>query len=250
MLDDVLVVLQRAEMTTRMAEEIERNCVELGEEGRLIRMQLDELMEDVPREKAAVVYDYERRGDAAAWLDRARAPLKARLRAPARVRGARRAARLSGATRTRSTSASAARLPRALTRSRASRTRSSATSCATSRASTRSSARATATSRRWTGSARCAPGRSARGCGACRSTIWSIVTSSSSAAEAHRASPNRVSAEKPRKFAFQAGFRYNGCRVIRRRVGRLLLRPRSKRRKACTKSATRSSIPTTALEPW
>ena len=65
MLDDVLVVLQRAELTTRMAEEIERNCVELGEEGRLIRMQLDELMEDVPREKAAVVYDYELSGDLA-----------------------------------------------------------------------------------------------------------------------------------------------------------------------------------------
>jgi diadenylate cyclase len=65
MLDDVLVVLQRAEMTTRMAEEIERNCVELGEEGRLIRMQLDELMEDVPREKTAVVYDYELSGDPA-----------------------------------------------------------------------------------------------------------------------------------------------------------------------------------------
>jgi diadenylate cyclase len=64
-LDDVLVVLQRAEMTTRMAEEIERNTVELGEEGRLIRMQLDELMEDVPREKAAVVYDYEMTGDPA-----------------------------------------------------------------------------------------------------------------------------------------------------------------------------------------
>jgi diadenylate cyclase len=65
MLDDVLVVLQRAEMTTRMAEEIERSCVELGEEGRLIRMQLDELMEDVPREKAAVVYDYELSGEPA-----------------------------------------------------------------------------------------------------------------------------------------------------------------------------------------
>jgi diadenylate cyclase len=65
MLDDVLVVLQRAEMTTRMAEEIERNCVELGEEGRLIRMQLDELMEDVPREKAAVIYDYESSGEPA-----------------------------------------------------------------------------------------------------------------------------------------------------------------------------------------
>jgi diadenylate cyclase len=65
-LDDVLVVLQRAEMTSRMAEEIERNCVELGEEGRIIRMQLDELMEAVPREKAAVVYDYEVAGDASA----------------------------------------------------------------------------------------------------------------------------------------------------------------------------------------
>ena len=63
MLDDVLVVVQRAEMTTRMAEEIERNCVELGGEGRLIRMQLDELMEDVPRDKASIVYDYEPSGE-------------------------------------------------------------------------------------------------------------------------------------------------------------------------------------------
>ena len=47
-LDDVLVVLQRAELTTRMAEEIERNCVELGAEGRLIRMRLTELLGDVP----------------------------------------------------------------------------------------------------------------------------------------------------------------------------------------------------------
>jgi diadenylate cyclase len=63
MLDDVLVVLQRAEMTMRMSEEIERNCVELGEEARLIRMQLDELMEAVPREKVAIVWDYELSGD-------------------------------------------------------------------------------------------------------------------------------------------------------------------------------------------
>lgn len=65
MLDDVLVVLQRAEMTSRMAAEIERNLVELGEESRLISMQLDELMEEVPREKASVVYDYEVSGDPA-----------------------------------------------------------------------------------------------------------------------------------------------------------------------------------------
>jgi diadenylate cyclase len=57
-LDDVLVVLQRAEMTMRMDEEIERDCVELGTEGRLIRMQLEELIGEVPRERTAVVDDY------------------------------------------------------------------------------------------------------------------------------------------------------------------------------------------------
>src|SRR5215208_5818311 len=61
-LDDVLIVLQRAEMTTRMAEEIERDCVELGTEGRLMRMQLEELVADLPVEKASVVLDYQERG--------------------------------------------------------------------------------------------------------------------------------------------------------------------------------------------
>jgi diadenylate cyclase len=62
-LDDVLVVLQRAEMTTRMAAEIERDVVELGSEGRLIRMQLAELVGGVPAERAAVVFDYHVDGD-------------------------------------------------------------------------------------------------------------------------------------------------------------------------------------------
>ena len=64
MLDDVLVTLQRAELTTRMAEEIERACVELGEEARLIRMQLEELVADVPDEKAALLFDYHAEGGA------------------------------------------------------------------------------------------------------------------------------------------------------------------------------------------
>jgi diadenylate cyclase len=59
MLDDVLVVLQRSELTTRMAAEVERDFVELGSEGRLIRIRLEELMADVPREKDAVVFDYQ-----------------------------------------------------------------------------------------------------------------------------------------------------------------------------------------------
>jgi diadenylate cyclase len=58
MLDDVLVVVQRAEMTTRMAAEVERDFIELGTEGRMIRIQLAELMADVPKEKQAVIFDY------------------------------------------------------------------------------------------------------------------------------------------------------------------------------------------------
>jgi diadenylate cyclase len=57
-LDDVLVVLQRAELTSRMAQRITRDCVELGSEGRLIRLQLEELVGDVPRERDAIVRDY------------------------------------------------------------------------------------------------------------------------------------------------------------------------------------------------
>jgi len=57
-LDDVLVVLQRAEMTSRMSERIQRDCVELGGEGRLIRLQLEELVGDVPTERDAIVRDY------------------------------------------------------------------------------------------------------------------------------------------------------------------------------------------------
>jgi diadenylate cyclase len=57
-LDDVLVVLQRAEMTSRMAQRITRDCIELGSEGRLIRLQLEELVGDVPGERDAIVRDY------------------------------------------------------------------------------------------------------------------------------------------------------------------------------------------------
>ena len=57
-LDDVLITLQRAEMTSRMAERIVRDCVELGSEGRLIRLQLEELVGNVPAERDAIVRDY------------------------------------------------------------------------------------------------------------------------------------------------------------------------------------------------
>jgi diadenylate cyclase len=57
-LHDVLTVLQRAELVTRMAVEIERYIVELDTEGRLIEMQLDETMVGVSGDKGALVHDY------------------------------------------------------------------------------------------------------------------------------------------------------------------------------------------------
>ncbi|NLE74567.1 MAG: DNA integrity scanning protein DisA [Actinobacteria bacterium] len=57
-LHDVLSVLQRSEMVLRIAGEIERYIIELGTEGRLIKMQLDELMVDVREDRQAVLMDY------------------------------------------------------------------------------------------------------------------------------------------------------------------------------------------------
>src|SRR5213595_4128286 len=57
-LHDVLTVLQRAELVTRMAVEVERYIVELGTEGRLIEMQLEETMVGVAADKTALIRDY------------------------------------------------------------------------------------------------------------------------------------------------------------------------------------------------
>src|SRR5947199_8443313 len=57
-LHDVLAVLQRAELVTRMAVEIERYIVELGTEGRLIEMQLEEMLTGVAADRSALVRDY------------------------------------------------------------------------------------------------------------------------------------------------------------------------------------------------
>jgi diadenylate cyclase len=55
---DVLSVLQRAELVTRMAAEVERYIIELGSEGRLIEMQLEETVVGVMADRAALVRDY------------------------------------------------------------------------------------------------------------------------------------------------------------------------------------------------
>jgi diadenylate cyclase len=57
-LHDVLVALQRAELVTRMAVEVERYIIELGTEGRLIETQLEDTVVGVTAERAALVRDY------------------------------------------------------------------------------------------------------------------------------------------------------------------------------------------------
>jgi diadenylate cyclase len=55
---DVAVVAQRLEMVTRIAREIEDYVLELGSDGRLLSLQLDELVTGVDVERELVVRDY------------------------------------------------------------------------------------------------------------------------------------------------------------------------------------------------
>jgi diadenylate cyclase len=57
-LHDVLSTLQRAELVSRMGAEVERYIIELGTEGRLIEMQLEETVVGVMGERVALVRDY------------------------------------------------------------------------------------------------------------------------------------------------------------------------------------------------
>jgi diadenylate cyclase len=55
---DAISVLQRLEMVRRIADEIEGYVVELGTDGRLLSMQLEELMAGVETERELTVRDY------------------------------------------------------------------------------------------------------------------------------------------------------------------------------------------------
>jgi diadenylate cyclase len=59
---DVAVVAQRLEMVTRIAREIDGYVLELGTDGRLLALQLEELFTGVDAERELVVRDYQHRG--------------------------------------------------------------------------------------------------------------------------------------------------------------------------------------------
>ncbi|NLD46134.1 MAG: DNA integrity scanning protein DisA [Clostridiaceae bacterium] len=62
-LDDVAYALQRTEMLMRVAAEVERYICELGNEGRLVDMQLDELLSNLEADELLIIEDYAGRLD-------------------------------------------------------------------------------------------------------------------------------------------------------------------------------------------
>jgi diadenylate cyclase len=57
-LDDVAFVIQRTEMVMRIVAEIDRYICELGNEGRLVSMQIEELLANVEQDGMLVIEDY------------------------------------------------------------------------------------------------------------------------------------------------------------------------------------------------
>ncbi|WVU11123.1 DNA integrity scanning diadenylate cyclase DisA [Natranaerobius thermophilus JW/NM-WN-LF] len=57
-LADVVKVIQRSEMVMRIVKEIEKYITELGTEGRLVKMQLDELIVNVEDDSYLLIKDY------------------------------------------------------------------------------------------------------------------------------------------------------------------------------------------------
>ncbi len=57
-LENVITCIQRAEMVMKIAEEVNRAIDELGAEGRLLEMQLDETVGDLEKEELLLVKDY------------------------------------------------------------------------------------------------------------------------------------------------------------------------------------------------
>ena len=57
-LENVIIAIQRAEMVMKIVDEVQRAIYELGEEGRLLQMQLQELTGDLEKEELLIIKDY------------------------------------------------------------------------------------------------------------------------------------------------------------------------------------------------
>ena len=57
-LQNVIIAIQRAEMVMKIVEEIQRQIYELGSDGRLVKMQLEELIGGLEKEEMLIIKDY------------------------------------------------------------------------------------------------------------------------------------------------------------------------------------------------
>jgi diadenylate cyclase len=57
-LDNVLTCLQRADMVMQIQEQVKASISELGKDGLLIKMQLEEMLEDLPKQELLIIKDY------------------------------------------------------------------------------------------------------------------------------------------------------------------------------------------------
>lgn len=57
-IENVITVIQRAEMVMKMVDEVQKHIYELGEEGRLVEMQLEESTGDLENEELLIIKDY------------------------------------------------------------------------------------------------------------------------------------------------------------------------------------------------
>ena len=197
---DVAVVAQRLEMVTRIAREIDDYVLELGTDGRLLSLQLEELITGVDAERELVVRDYlpaGKRRKVEASVDprrplhalphRARRPGRGRRRARPRHR---RAPRRRGRP---------ARLPPAGQGAAPARLRWSTASSSTSAASSSCSPPASTTSRPSRASASSAPAACARASPGSRSRASPSATSEPRSRRARRVTAVGVArSSKPR----------------------------------------------------
>jgi len=57
-LENVITAIQRAQMVMKIVDEVQRGIYELGEEGRLVEMQLEELLGGLEKEELLIIKDY------------------------------------------------------------------------------------------------------------------------------------------------------------------------------------------------
>ena len=185
---DIAVALQRAEMVRRIAEEIEEYVIELGQDGRLILLQLEELMGGVEDDRRLFAKDYVVAGTGADATGALGVLVRARHREPARrPRGRRRAAPPARhGPRHRGPGARLPPAPQDPAAARARRRQRGRRGSATCR---RSCARACPTSSRSRASASRAPGRSR--------TVWPASPSRRSSSATSEPSARVASVEAP-----------------------------------------------------